>query len=199
MAKGKGSKFERDTCRMLSLWWSGNARDDIFWRSAASGAMATMRRKKNKDTFGQCGDVAAVDPVGLPLLEFATIELKRGYSGVSFNDLLDMPTTCKTRKIDAMLQQVIADATRAKSYTWFLILQRDRRIPVIMIPSPAFFDVFPCRREYVRLRVSLQNGLAVDLRMLRLPDFLANVTPQIIRRFMQGNPPRRGLTLTGRT
>ncbi len=59
----KGSNFEREICKLLSLWWTNDKRDDIFWRTSGSGARATTRSKTKQKTFGQYGDVQATDPI----------------------------------------------------------------------------------------------------------------------------------------
>ena len=54
--KAKGSSFEREIARILSLWWSKGTRDDIFGRTMSSGAWGTQRAKAGKSTFGQYGE-----------------------------------------------------------------------------------------------------------------------------------------------
>src|SRR5262245_2386383 len=49
----KGSKFERDLCRQLSLWWSDGKRDDVFWRASQSGGRAKFRGRRGLQTHGQ--------------------------------------------------------------------------------------------------------------------------------------------------
>jgi len=86
----KGSAFERDTCRELSLWWSDGERDDIFWRTSGSGARATTRRKQEKRTAYEAGDVGFRCPTGKLFVDFFLLELKRGYSNkISILDILD--------------------------------------------------------------------------------------------------------------
>ena len=85
-ASTKGSAFERQICKELSLWWTYEDRDDIFWRTSNSGGRAIRRSKKKKQTFGQYGDIQAVDPIGQPLMDVLTFELKCGYPGVSVLD-----------------------------------------------------------------------------------------------------------------
>ena len=67
-AKGKGSSYEREICRLLSLWWTEGVSDDYFWRTAGSGAMAKTRSKVGKKTHGHYGDIQAVHPDGEPLI-----------------------------------------------------------------------------------------------------------------------------------
>jgi len=43
MEMAKGGEFERDISRFLSRWWTYGERDDVFWRTSASGARATTR------------------------------------------------------------------------------------------------------------------------------------------------------------
>lgn len=81
---GKGSGFEREMCKDLSLWWTDEdeKRDDIFWRTAGSGARRTIRQKNSKlKTANSAGDMACLDPeFGKELIDFAVFEFKRGYS-----------------------------------------------------------------------------------------------------------------------
>lgn len=44
----KGSVFEREICKALGRWWTDGERDDIFWRTAGSGARATCRLERGK-------------------------------------------------------------------------------------------------------------------------------------------------------
>jgi len=136
----KGSQFERDICKLLSKWWTGGKRDDVFWRTAGSGARATMRSKKNQNTFGQYGDVQATDPIGQPLIDLCTIELKRGYSQDTFANLLEDSTThnavpCMYAKFIA---QAKGDSRKAFTPWWLLIVKRDRRKPIVIFPRTLF-------------------------------------------------------------
>jgi hypothetical protein len=94
MAKSsKGSSFEREVCKLLSLWWTQDLnppRDDVFWRTSQSGGRATERMKKNVATAYSSGDVTFIDPIGQPFIDALMIELKRGYtSEIAILDFLD--------------------------------------------------------------------------------------------------------------
>ena len=136
--KGKGTEFERQICKDLSLWWSDGQREDIFWRSATSGARATVRSKVNKTTFGQYGDIQATDPIGQPLIELCNIELKRGYGGASIADVLDTPKG-RMPLWRLWLKQALEDQANAQRDYWALITKRDRRQTVIFIPVALLF------------------------------------------------------------
>jgi len=77
----KGGSMEREIGVLLSKWWTDNKRDDIFYRSNASGARFTQRRKSGKDTAYQSGDITFTDPIGEPLIKAWNIETKSGYGG----------------------------------------------------------------------------------------------------------------------
>ena len=62
-SKAKGSNFEREVCKKLSLWVTNGKRKDCFWRAAMSGGRATVARKRG-ETVRQAGDITAVAPEG---------------------------------------------------------------------------------------------------------------------------------------
>lgn len=73
-----GSQFERDICKELSLLLTKQERDDVLWRTAASGARSTIRARQNKH-LDQCGDIASTDPSSKWLTDLILFELKNGY------------------------------------------------------------------------------------------------------------------------
>jgi hypothetical protein len=77
----KGGSMEREICVLLSKWWTDGKRDDIFYRSNASGGRFTSRKKSGKDTANQGGDVTFTDSIGEPLIKAWSVEIKTGYGG----------------------------------------------------------------------------------------------------------------------
>lgn len=76
----KGGAFEREICKRLSLWWSEGKRDDIFYRTSASGARWTARKKAGKSTANEHGDMGYTDPSGKKLCDRWIVEMKTGYA-----------------------------------------------------------------------------------------------------------------------
>jgi len=74
-SKAKGSNFERDCCRALSLWVSHGKATDLFWRSAMSGGRATVAHRKGV-SVRQAGDITAVTPEGHSLTDMFYVECK---------------------------------------------------------------------------------------------------------------------------
>ena len=76
----KGQQWERDVSKLLSLWVSAGARSDIFWRTRASGALNTNRRKQGGGSIrSQVGDIGLLDaysPEGRKFLDHFAVECK---------------------------------------------------------------------------------------------------------------------------
>ena len=75
MGKAKGSAFEREVCKKLSLWITDGKMDDCLWRSAISGGRATIAHRKGK-VVRQGGDICAVSLEGHVLTNKWYIENK---------------------------------------------------------------------------------------------------------------------------
>ena len=128
----KGSAWERTLCKSLSIWWAG--RSDVFWRTHGSGSRATQRASKGLSTAGQHGDVCAVDPIGIPLMDLVTIELKNGYNKFTIMDLLDKHPRMKEQIYEKWIKKAIRDHKAAGSYSWMLVVKRDQREALILTP-----------------------------------------------------------------
>ena len=127
----KGPENERVFCKLLSRWWSEGldlpSNDAIFWRTSISGGRATTRKKKGLKTAGSYGDVAAIDPIGQPLIEVCTIELKKGYTKqLSLLDSFD--SRQKETLLEKFLRQVNEDAKNAGNDP-VLVIHRDHHKP----------------------------------------------------------------------
>lgn len=116
----KGGEYERDISRFLSLWWTRGERDDIFWRTSASGARATARAAKFKKTKYDYGDITFTDPIAKLMLDLMVIEAKRGYTNTSRKiKAADMEETCNAvygshngSKIKARIQSLFSKTKR---------------------------------------------------------------------------------------
>jgi hypothetical protein len=189
MRASKGSAFEREICKQLSQWWSDDeTRDDIFWRSSQSGGRATRRTKQGKTTYGSYGDIAAVDPIGDPLIKAFTIELKRGSSYGSPGDLLDHSGDCTKHPWVKCLQQAIRSHVEAGSRSWLLICKRDRKLPVVYLPTQTYRELevhpvvplFRFRFRFFEKDPNFQNR--IDICGLTLESFLEKTSPDLVAR-----------------
>ncbi len=189
--RGKGSTFERWFCKRLSLWWTDGKRDDVFWRTAGSGGRATNRHRTGLSTAGGYGDIMAVDVVGQQFLDVFTLELKRGYSTAHVMDLVDKGKAPIT-KWEGFVQQAIASAKQAKSLSWMIVSQRDRRVPMCWFPSSTGLPLFGAGTlinlhychyaTFVRQKNQRLNKM-VSLIGCPLEEFWDTVTPYQVQRY----------------
>lgn len=191
MAK-KGGIYERELAVRLSIWWSQDfpegPRQDIFWRSTQSGGRATTRMKKGKKTSGSYGDLAAIDPLGQPLLELFTIEIKRGYSKDTIHDLLDLPAKRqKNSTYGKWFTKVQRDAKAAGSISWLLITRRDQRRALAFVPVATFNSIARLQVPPVDLTdlTLLQFEEYHPVYCFPLENFLGGISPASIRQYLR--------------
>lgn len=179
MAKSslKGSGFEREFSKQLSLWWTHGERDDVFWRSQNSGGRATIRKSAGRSTFMQAGDIAAIDPDGLPLLKAITFELKRGYSNTTVAEVFDKRTTQKDTHWEKFIIQAINSHRLNKSYAWMLVTKRDRRYPLVWYPGRLDQSLFRLGCPRGQIQYQYRTGLICGT---TLKEFFSNVSREDI-------------------
>lgn len=133
MKARKGGNYERELCKEFSLWWTHGKNDDVFWRTAGSGGRATGRTKRGQKTHGSYGDIAAVNPIGAPLIDLLTIEVKRGYPHYHIGDMLDYSQKAGRQRFEEHFDQVYESWQKSGSFSWALICRRDNREPFIFV------------------------------------------------------------------
>lgn len=141
----KGSAFERDICKALSRWWTEDARDDVFWRTAGSGGRATNRAKTGRQTAGAYGDITYVDAIGEPLMRLCCFELKRGYGSWGALDLIDKISVGRSKPpvIAQFWAQAKKSAEDAGADYPVVIFRRDGRSSGIIVPKAFLLALAP--------------------------------------------------------
>lgn len=122
--KGKGSAFEREVCKKLSVWWTGDENGDCFWRSAMSGGRSTVT-----GTSTGAGDIVGTTGRGDELVQCVTFELKRGYPNASPFQMVESKKGNAT--FEGFIDQAEASRRLAGSRMWSIIHKRDRKVPMI--------------------------------------------------------------------
>lgn len=179
----KGSQFERDICKQLSLWWTKGENDDVFWRSASSGGRATQRKKQGKKTFGQDGDVQATNPIGQRLIDVTVIEIKKGYNKSTLVDLLDKGSKNAKQQYEKWFEKIEQESKDAGAFAWMLIHKRDRREALVFIPIRLWLK-FSLKNDWFPNIDPLVSFYREDdeLRGMQLNTFLQNTDPLQIKR-----------------
>jgi hypothetical protein len=129
--KQKGSEYERQICKALSLWVSGGQREDLFWRSAMSGGRATVGKRKGLDLAHHAGDISATHPLGHILTDHFYVECKR-YADLNFGSFL----TKQKGPLAGFWEEAVKQA-RAHDRVPMLIVREDRGDTLILVPCEA--------------------------------------------------------------
>lgn len=144
--------------------------------------------KSGKTTFGSYGDIAFVDPIGAPLLELFTIELKRGSSHSHPGDLIDFKPENEKHISSQCLAQAYRSHRDAGSHAWMMIGRRDHRVAVCYIDqslgvlkeeSRAFARA-NCVKFNIKVRRKNSSPLHLKFVALSLQSFLERVSPKQI-------------------
>lgn len=118
----KGSDFERNISKFLTKWLTGNTKPYMFWRSDASGGLATM----HEENVHMTGDIKNLHPDSQFFTDIFSIECKNGYPSTSFWQHFN---TTKFGIEDFWLQS-IDDATKAGKHPMLIYRKKGRRIIV---------------------------------------------------------------------
>lgn len=178
-SKNKGSTFERKICRQLSMWWAG--RDDIFWRTAGSGAMATIRSRRNCQTANSAGDICALDQVGAPFTDHILVELKKGYTNgserIDILKLLDSPNSKKSILLFQWWVKARKEMKFAKREEVWIIFERDRGKSILMT-----------RSDYIQM-LEIRQGLSYPYPMIKSCMDRAKFTFVVLEDFLNWYSP----------
>jgi hypothetical protein len=134
--RGRGFGYEREIAKRLSLWVTLGENSKVFWRTMGSGG----RFSRGEASVHACGDICTEDPVGQPLIDAFSIEIKR-YDELELFDLI-MPY--KKRKpgnpipndIKHFWRQCQTDASMADKHGW--LIMKKNYYPAYMIMSLSF-------------------------------------------------------------
>lgn len=121
----KGSSFERNVGKQLSLWLTGGERNNLFNRNVLSGGQWTsaVARGKTGKELNLPGDLAAAHPQAFEFLKWFCIEVKH-------NNMLMLGTYLLDDKNKSFIGQVItkvAEQSERAGLHWIFIGKQDRR------------------------------------------------------------------------
>ena len=178
----KGSSFEREICKTLSLWWTDGSRDDVFWRTAGSGGRATNRARTGRSTAGAEGDLTATDPIGTVLLRLCCFELKRGYNKVNPLDVIERRSNTKPCILEDFWQQAVTSCMQSKAHFPVVIFKRDQKRTSIVCDRSMLLALAsylgPDRSPKIQMRIGTHNAV-----IMRFEDWIDYITPDSIKVF----------------
>ena len=151
-SNAKGGDFERQICRLLTKWITGEEKPEIFWRSATSGAKATQDAKAgHKSKMG--GDIVSIDERGQWFTDQFSVECKNRAGYGNLDQLL-----LKRGEFLKWWEQACKDADRADKSP-LLIFKRSRGQVLIAyhvdpdIDDPGPRLIFELRYGYAQVTI----------------------------------------------
>jgi hypothetical protein len=130
----KGSSFERDICKQFSRWITNGERDDVFWRTAGSGARATVRQRRGQSTANSDGDMCCLD-AGSEYAWFTEgilLEIRRGYNHWRLEEFLE--PKIKKGGLVAYWREEVEKKARQRGKLPMLLWKPDRRPALFFLP-----------------------------------------------------------------
>ena len=171
-SKAKGSGFEREIARKLTMWLTGQDKELYWWRSPNSGGVSTVSQINTEIS----GDLVALKPESIAINRLFNWELKTGYEGASF----DLHLKCnKNEDLRVFWEQSVRDAKRADKEP--VVIFRKKRMPNIWCGiSENIFNKFYDKLKENRI-ILLTWGKEFSLQpviFMNFEDFLNTITPE---------------------
>lgn len=170
-SKEKGSEFERQVGKALSLWVSEGHRSDLFARNVLSGGSFTNAMKKDSKEHGMPGDLAANHPMAFKFLELFTVECKH-YADLGFEAFL-FDTEAKSF-LGSVLKHTRKQAQQAKLHP--MVIARQNRRPSILLTDLLVGDVL-LRNVPSRLKLPHHHVLHNQKTTMLLLDDVLRLVP----------------------
>jgi len=148
--KRKGSQYERDLCRKLSLWLSSGKNPNLLWRSAMSGGRSTLARKKGGINKEQAGDISAIDPMGNRLTDHVYLEAKN-YKNIGLAKFfMGLPGTLTTFWRETVSAAVYNDKTP-------MLLVKQNFYPELIICKTELFEFLFAKSQFDKTVIQHDN------------------------------------------
>ena len=175
----KGSSFEKEICKQLSLWFSHDEREDLFYRTAGSGARSTSRAKRGKTTANSAGDIGYLDASGKPLMEAITFELKCGYNNTDTTSLIDTAPGRKRPQLLEFIEQAVDSAKNAQSKYWAVIHKRNGKQALIHFPMSMWQQIQELVVNRGNLQITYVSADVHEIVSMPFATFLKIVPPEL--------------------
>ena len=121
----KGSSFERKIAKELSLWWSDNKRNDLYWRTHSSVQLGTRSKKKN-----EYGDLMSIDDYGKEFTNKFHLELRHGIC-IKVQELV-YPTKPSASNMSGFIKEGLTGAKESNRRPMWIFREQGRPTMVLM-------------------------------------------------------------------
>lgn len=172
--KGKGSQLEREISKFLTKWLIGSEKPYHFWRSEASGGLATI----HEENVHMTGDICSIHPESRFFTDTFSIECKTGYPKTSFWQHF----SSKKFGIEKFWDQTLSDAQKADKYPMLIYRKKGRR-QIVGIDDRVHQRLFKRTSDLNHIRVCWsKESPKNELLLFDMEDFFERVKPDDIRK-----------------
>ena len=175
----KGGTFERDISKFLTKWLTGKITPYYFWRSEASGGLATIHAANVHLT----GDIKSLHPDSQFFTDVFSIECKNGYKKTSFWQHWSQFKF----GMEEFWKQTCDDAYKANKHPMLIYRKKGRR-QIIGIDK---YIQKKLKKRLVNLNSIVltwkKSEKLENLYVYDLIDFFDNITPNDIKRILNSN------------
>jgi len=166
--KQKGNSFENKVAKMLSEWISSGENKDLFCRSPASGAKATINFKLGEMYSDQAGDIIATGEKGFFLTKVFFLECKH-YQNLNIDGIVYGTKSGITEFWTKAYKE-------AKEHNKFpMLIARQNNKPIILGLNKQGIEIFGESLWYPKLHVP-----TIDLYIYSFNEFISNVCPETL-------------------
>ena len=127
--KSKGSAWEREVGKLLSLWLTNAERPDIFSRNVLSGGSFTLAEAAGKQSSRMAGDLMAAHPLAFRFLSRFSVECKH-LANIGLDAFIFDP------RMMSPLGHIIRQARRQARYTdaeYMIVAKQNRQDALVMV------------------------------------------------------------------
>lgn len=173
-SKSKGNAFENKVAKMLSLWLTNNARQDVLERSPASGGKATAHSKAGRNFQTIAGDIIAVAEEGMVLTNSFVVELKhQNADNLSIDNLIFQTAQ---NGIVAYWEKLLKECQQYNKFPMLIFRQNSR--PVLIALCPYGVHMLECGKWVHAIIRRPQRSMSI----LYFDKFLAKVSSKKLPR-----------------
>lgn len=170
--KAKGSNFEREICKKLTIWATGQEKPYVFWRSPSSGAVATISQSSNIS-----GDIIAVKEEGNFFTDVFSIECKDGYPDADFMKLFK---NNKNDIIQGFWEQCIRDSRIAHKHG--MLIFRKKGFPILVGVEDYTDIAMILKNETKYVQIGFNDTMLPDIIFFDFDVFLSKINKEMFKR-----------------
>ena len=174
--KAKGSAWERDVCKALSLWLTKGQRPDILTRNVLSGGRFTNALRKDSNEKGMPGDVMAAHPLAFKFNFLVECKHLNSLSLEAY--LFDHDDRSPLAHI---INQARQHAAKAETPLHFMIVAKQNQKPPLVFVDNLILefmqDAHKNRRGIPSYRLPFHHLHSQSIGMFRFQDLINCVDP----------------------